>query len=62
MSTTKGKRYERKVASKLREFGWIVDWVTGGGGFSGTGDCDLVILAPSQRMTLRSARTTLQTP
>ena len=46
MSTAKGKRYEREVARDLREHGWTVERVTGSGGFSGTGDCDLVMLPP----------------
>ena len=48
MSTTKGKRYEREVARKLRDLGWTVERVAGSGGFSGTGDCDLVMLPPGQ--------------
>jgi hypothetical protein len=46
MSTTKGKRYEREVARKLRDLDWTVERVAGSGGFSGTVDCDLVMLEP----------------
>lgn len=45
MSISAGKRYERELASKLRErAGWSVERITGSGGFSGTKSADLQIL------------------
>ena len=46
MSIRKGTRYEREVARQLRDRGWTVERVTGSGGFTGTSDCDLIMLPP----------------
>lgn len=48
MSIRKGKRYEREIARALRDLGWTVERVVGSGGFSGTSDCDLVMLPPGR--------------